>query len=126
MTPGFRYHVITIAALFLMLGLGVLLGSSLVMPALVQQQTKRLEALSLQFQNEIVTLRDKNRHYGEVMELLPSVLQSRLANSRAAIIQTGDYPSATAKVREVLEKAGVAVPSTTVVNPNFVMRLERK
>ena len=120
MTPGFRYHVTTIAAIFLALGVGIVIGSSFVQSQIVDRQTKRLEALGQQFNREIEPLRASNNQYGAFIEAItPLIIANRLAGIRVALIQTGDYPETVRTVREILERAGAHVESETVIAKDF-------
>ncbi len=123
MTPGFRYHVTTIAAIFLALGVGIIIGSSFVQSQIVDRQTRRLEALGKQFNQEVEPLRDSNKQYAAFVEAItPLIITSKLAGIRVALIQTGDYPETLRSVRETLERAGAQVESETVIPSDFTVK----
>jgi hypothetical protein len=125
MVPGFRYHVATIAAIFLALGVGIIVGSSFVQSAIVDRMTRRLGEMREQFATEVVVTRDKNKRYADfVSALKPLLLDGKLADRRIALVQTGDYPEAVRKVREVLEQAGATVTSETVIDRGFPTRAQ--
>jgi hypothetical protein len=117
MNPGFRYHVTTLAAIFLALGVGIMIGSSFVQSQIVERQTARLEELGNQFNREIGPLRDANSSYARFLEQTASTLtDNKLAGIRVALVQTGDYPETIRIVREALESAGAQVESETVIH----------
>ena len=125
MAPGFRYHVTTIAAIFLALGLGIIIGSSFVQSQIVERLTRRQEALGEEFRREIAPLRDSNRGYAQFVEsIAPLITANRLAGIRVAIVQTGDYPETARSARSALEAAGAKVESATVIPANFVALVE--
>lgn len=124
LVPGFRYHVATIAAIFLALGVGIIIGSSFVQSAIVERQTRRLEELNAQFSNQVVVEQERNRQYAGFIEAFYQRLKGRLAGVRVALVQTGDYPEAVQKAREALEHAGATVASVTLIDSGFPTRAE--
>jgi hypothetical protein len=123
MAPGFRYHVITVAAIFLALGVGIIIGSSFVQSQIVDRLTRRLETLGDQFRRDIAPLRESNRAYATFVEsVAPMIVANRLAGIRVALIQTGDYSDTVRHVREALEQAGAEIVSTTVISDEFPVR----
>lgn len=97
-----KYHIASIVAVFLALGLGVIIGSTIVGDdLLVDQQQKLIERLEEQFytlkdrENEL--LEDNNykeqllynyENYSQA--LLPAVVNGRLKDYKVAVIVTGD------------------------------------
>jgi hypothetical protein len=125
LVPGFRYHVATIAAIFLALGVGIIIGSSFVQSAIVDRHTRQLAALREQFATEIGPLRAQNEQKSNaIAAMMPLLLKDRLSGARIALVQTGDYPDTVRKVREALEMAGATVSSVTVIDRSFPTRAE--
>lgn len=125
MIPGFRYHIATISSIFLALGIGIIIGSSFVKSAIVERQTKRLEELKSQFNNEIVALREDNQESTAfITALTPRLIGNRLQGVRIALIQVGDYPDTVSKIRDTLQQAGAVVTSVTTFNKDFAAKLE--
>src|SRR5437588_9305523 len=123
MIPGFRYHVITIAAIFLALGVGIIIGSSFVQSAIVDRQARALDQLRLQFTRDVLPLKDQNRRYADsVAAIGPQIVKAQCAGRRIAIVQTGDYPDVVHKLTEMFEQAGATVARTTVIDPAFIAR----
>src|SRR5437867_402468 len=120
---GFRYHITTLASIFLALGLGVIIGSSFVQSKIVDRQTKLLSDLRTQFETKVVPVQDRNRNYGAFVRELPRVLRgTALFGSRVALIQTGDYPDTVRAIRETLEESGLLVTSVTTIDRTFPAR----
>lgn len=122
-----RYHITSLVAVFLALGLGIVIGSSLLGDEkLFEQQRKLLNRL----EGDLAGLRqDKKKLEGEMQDLgyrlkreqdfnqavLPLLTQDKLLGKRVAIIQATST-TATAEVSELvscLKHAGAEVLSTT-------------
>jgi len=124
MSPGFRYHVASLAAVFLALGVGILIGSSYVQGPIVERQTRRLAELRQQFIREVEPARIANRRYADFVAAAgPYLVGERLRGVRAAVVQTGDYPDCVRTVQEALEQAGAEVGGVVVIDPAFPARL---
>jgi hypothetical protein len=123
LVPGFRYHLVTIIAIFLALGVGIAIGSSFVQGPLVEQQTRRLDDLKNQYNNQVLVSQESLKTYWDFMSALtPRLIQGRLMGTHIALVQTGDYPDTVRKTREILEQAGAIITSETVVESGFVTR----
>lgn len=123
MAPSFRYHVVTITAIFLALGVGTMFGSTFVASAIVDRHTKALAALREQFVRDNQELRTENKGYADFVAALDAyMVQGKLTGSTVAIVQTGDYPDAVRHAREVIEAAGAKVSSVTTLDGGFPTR----
>ncbi len=125
-----RYHIATIVAVFVALGVGILIGSTLVgSDVLIEQQKKMITQLESQFtelrqreaevtaENELVT--KINSHYEEFSKAVsPTILQNRLLDYRVAIIVTGGGEIPSGLVNSI-SLAGAQIVSTTVVLPSI-------
>ena len=127
MGSSYRYHLSTLIAVFLALGVGMLIGSSTLQGAIVQRLNSNLSNLRTTFQNEVEPLRVAKQQYGDwVAAVRPLLLKGRLAGKSVAVIQTGDYPNLTSDVQSAIEDAGATASSTTVVSKVFVARADRQ
>ncbi len=127
-----KYHIASIVAVFLALGLGVLIGSTIVGDdLLIEQQKKLLDRLEEQF----TVIKDReaklvldNEYKDEIIgnyenysqTLLPLLVKERLVDDNLAIVVTGntDIPSG---LINTLTIAGAEVHSKTVILPNLVL-----
>lgn len=122
-----RYHITSLVAVFLALGLGIVIGSSLLGDdKLFEQQRKLVDRL----EGDLAGLRqDKKKLEGQMQELenqlkreqnfnqavLPLLTRDKLAGQRVAIIQATST-TATSELSELatcLKQAGAQVLSTT-------------
>ncbi len=125
MGPSFRYHVATIVAIFLALGVGMIIGSSHLQEALAERLRVQLRDLNQRFTNEIQPLRKDNEEKAKAIAILISrVTRHALDRTRVAVVVTGDYGDAAQRASEALRQAGASVESTTTFPPSFPMRLE--
>lgn len=122
-----RYHIVSLVAVFLALGIGILIGTSLMGGgAVVEQQQKIIDRLQADFEN----LRDETKKLeGEkaileselrVMDQFarsvePVLIKDRLFGKQIALIRTGDAVDGRVieELRLDLEKAGGNVVSVT-------------
>ncbi|MEN6459831.1 MAG: copper transporter [Syntrophomonas sp.] len=127
-----RYHIASLVAIFLALGLGVLIGSTIVGDdVLVQQQKKMIDRLEEQFstlKDREDTLVAENKKSTQIIgdyenfsqTLLPTIVNNRLKGYQVAVVVTGsnDIP---AGMLNAFSIAGANVVSKTVVLPNISM-----
>lgn len=127
-----RYHIYSLAAVFLALAVGVVIGTSFTSTSPVEQQSgklTRMERMVRRLENDFALVRaeitQKQNQINELQKVvernetfsrtvLPSVLKNRLAWRNVAIIQTGDY-DVTGQVKTALEQAGARVTSVTKI-----------
>lgn len=125
-----KYHITSIVAVFLALGLGILIGSSIVGDnLLVDQQKKIIDRLEEQFY--VLRDRDKKleadneykdtiiRNYENYSQtVLPLLVAGRLEGYKVAVIVTGDS-EVPAGLASALSTAGAQVVSKTVILANM-------
>jgi hypothetical protein len=127
-----KYHIVSLVGIFLALGLGVLIGSTMVTDdVMVAQQQKMIDRLEEQFS----ALRDKentlvaenqsaakvNANYENFSQImLPSIVSGSLTGTQIAVVVTGteEVPAAMLNAFSV---AGATVSSKTVLLPNISM-----
>ncbi len=120
MGPGFKYHVVTIAAIFFALAIGLVVGSLFASPSLADRQKRAIASLQNTLNKDNADLRQDLGRYREfASETMPLLLRGRLANAPVAIIQTGDYADALPNLRAALEMAGARVLSVTTIDRAF-------
>lgn len=125
MAPGFRYHVITIVAIFMALGVGMVVGSSHLQEALVERLQVQLAALGRRFTDEIEPLRQRTEEQKRLLNLLATRLtHNRLTDRRVAVVVTGDYGDAAHRATDELRSAGAEIVSLTTIPSTFPDRLD--
>ena len=114
-----RYHLFYSIVIFLMLGIGILIGASYYGPIQVRQQQNAVQKLAaetnavVQDRNEIKGRLDDDESVLEA--LMPRLVHGKLAGKRVVLIQTGDYADATTSANQALEDAGATVAATVVL-----------
>lgn len=125
MGPGFRYHVATLVAVFMALGVGMVIGSSHLQEALVERLQVQLRNLNERFASEIQPLRKENEEKTKAISaLITRVTYKALDGKTVALVVTGDYGDAAQQAADALKKAGATLESITTIPPSFAMRLE--
>lgn len=114
MGPGFKYHVVTIAAIFFALTVGLVVGSLYVSPSVTDQQKRAILRLQKMQESDIRTSREQLKQYQNfVGNVTPVLLHGRLSGVNVAIVLTGDYPEAVARVKDALQMANANLLSVT-------------
>ena len=119
----FRYHVSSLAAVFLALGIGIIVGLGFGDPAITRQQTKLLQdsnakldtVLGERTQDRL--LLSKNRE--ALRALAPRLTRDLLIGRRVAVVRDGDYPEAAQEAQDAIAQAGGIVSSVTVLTDRF-------
>jgi hypothetical protein len=127
----FRYHALSLVAVFLALAIGILLGAT-IGDSLVSEAGK---GLSSSLHQDVVNARNEARQANSqlhqrdqvISSVLPMVVQNELAGQRVGIIATGNLPSSIeSEVRQTVEVAGGNVDSVSVFDvPNRLADLEQ-
>jgi hypothetical protein len=109
MNSDLRYHIASLAAVFLALGIGILVGTAFVGAPVVQRQTtliRRLEENVGDLRRE-TAIRDNTEK--ALSALVPGVISGKLSGRQVLVVQSGGYRDATDATVETLEKAGAVV-----------------
>jgi hypothetical protein len=109
MSPDFRYHVATLSAVFLALGIGILIGTAFVGAPVVSRQTQLIRRLEDNVGELRRETRERDRQEEALRIALPAVVQGRLAGKRVLVVQAGGYPAAAEDATEALRLAGADV-----------------
>ena len=101
---SFRYHLVTIVAVFLALGLGLLAGTTVLKPILVRSLQKRTN--SLEQQNRSLDLQlSQQRGVGD--ETLPYLVSGRLGGDQVVLVTTdGADPSMVGEAKTAVKLSG--------------------
>ena len=130
-----RYHLASLIAVFIALGIGMLIGNSFVGLASAEAQTPLLKRLERNvgevreqvqaIQEENATLRDQiNDHERAIRSLSPRVLGGLLKNRHVALVIVGrpEPPETATQLSSLLTAAGASVVSTTQLPVNWLPR----
>ncbi len=114
MTSDFRYHVASLSAVFLALGIGILVGTAFVGTKVVDRQTAAVDRLT----KETVELRKETREREQTEQMLfdalPLLVGQALAAKPVMVIQVGASSVAADQAQKALELAGATVKRTTL------------
>lgn len=128
----FRYHIYSLAAVFLALAVGIVIGTSFARrsPATASERGTilRYENSMRVLKREIEVATDEavaketmaTRCQDFCRALLPIAVKSKLDWRNVAIIQTGDYDNLSGSVKNTLEMAGATVSSVTDISRDFM------
>lgn len=120
MGPGFKYHVVTVAAIFLALTVGLVVGGLYVSPRSLNQSRLAIDALRKRLdRDDAQRTADLNATKQGLTTVLPIVVAKRLVGRRVAILQAGDYSDATPGLREALTLAGATIAATLTIDHSF-------
>lgn len=114
---GWRYHLISIVAVFLALGLGLLMGTALLNDRLVENLRERTENAQ-----QLLTEREDQlaRLTAFATSVLPFVLQERLSGQQIVVVtHEGVDEGAVADARRALDQAGAEVVATLALQPGL-------
>ena len=120
-----RFHVISLIAVFLALGIGVVLGGALNSPESQLRLMGRLSAEMDQLRKEDQQVRLENQRLTQWLdarekaeqELLPLAVAGRLSGSRVAVLLCGPWDDRPfwAQLESALKLSGATIESVTVV-----------
>jgi hypothetical protein len=121
---SWRYHLVSIVAVFLALGLGVLAGTTVLDEGLVNRlegQADRLQQDLEDYRAEVGELRGEADTMGSFAEqALPYLVESRLPGWRVVVVtQDSVDGSALDSVRGALDLAGAQVQTTLTIQPDL-------
>lgn len=127
----FRYHIYSLAAVFLALAIGIVIGSSFARnsPSTASERSTivRYENSMRVLKREIEMASDEAAAKESVAKncedfcrkLLPIAASNKLEWRNVAVVQTGDYDDLTGSVKSALELAGATVSSVTDISRDF-------
>lgn len=134
-----RYHVASLVAVFLSLGLGILIGSIIVGESLVEEIVEQQESMVSKLEGDYEAIKNEAKKYQEQLtaiqetihlykryaeESIPYVIKDKLPAKRIAIIQNGDL-EIPQKFFYNLKIAGAEIISYTKFSPDLYADSER-
>jgi hypothetical protein len=141
MIIDFRYHVATLAAVFLALALGILIGTTMIgNDVLVKEQKRLIDRLEQDFSSiraekkalsgriaELESEVERDKQFEKVV--LPPLIKNRLSGKRIAVVctyDTQDSQQLLDKINSTLKSAGAVVTSSTRLLPGPDLSDEKK
>lgn len=119
-----RYHLVSIMAIFLALGLGVVVGTTVINPGLVKNLNDQTDGLKedmrrlQQEQQDLQTQLDTMNTFSE--QALPYLVADDLFGHQVVIVtQEGVDPRAIAEARRALDLSGAQIVTTLTVRPTM-------
>lgn len=109
MNSDIRYHIASLAAVFLALGIGILVGTAFVGAPVVQRQTtliRRLEENVGDLRRETAA-RDNTEK--ALSALVPGIISGKLSGRQVLVVQSGTYGNAADAASSALEQAGATI-----------------
>lgn len=124
MFADLRYHLVSLAAVFLALSVGMLIGGLFLNTAPTETQQRLIrriqEDLARISAESDLNRRDFERMDQAIRELTPRLVKQRLKARRIAVVQTGDDDRALADTLKALRNAGAEIVSVTVVTSRWL------
>lgn len=124
-----RYHIITLVAVFLMLGLGILIGTTMIGSEAIERKQEQLaDRLEKQLQGLRLENQRAQERYEQVeaenhtlqlfaREVVPFAIANRLRGFTVAVVEAGGATSQ--ELLSDLQTAGAVVESVTTVPDDF-------
>lgn len=122
---SFRYHIVTIVAIFLALAIGLLGGAAFVQPALQEQLQDRTDELlrnAADLRGQIDELRQDLGAFGAFTDAVrPYLTTGRLSGTPVVLVtQTGVEDEVLAQAQSALDEAGARVVTTVSATEELV------
>ena len=118
----FRYHIVSIVAIFIALAVGIVLGSGPLkddISGFLEARTNQLASQKVELQDEVESLRGELEASEQYAELTaPAILKGLLLTQPVAIIELPDSEEDDARrVQEAVEQAGGQVAARVRIEP---------
>jgi hypothetical protein len=121
---NFRYHVVSLTAVFLALMIGLIVGTSALNGPLsdeLKHQVSQLTRTNDQYRGQITALNaEANQREQFATEAAPALLDGKLAGRRVVVVSTQSSPDNVADTITDLKMAGAKVTGTVEIEDLFV------
>ncbi len=114
MSPDFRYHVASLAAVFMALGIGILIGTAFVGAPVVGRQTNLIRRLENRVSDLQRDTRERDQTEAALTSLEPRLVSTVLDRQPVLVIQTGTDTEAAEQAERALTAAGATVTRCTL------------
>jgi Copper transport outer membrane protein, MctB len=121
---NFRYHVVSLTAVFLALAIGLIVGTAALNGPLsdeLKHQVTQLSAQNQQYRSQVNSLKTEvNQKEQFVTQIAPLVLPGKLAGRHVLVVSTQQSDADVKSVQSDLELAGASVTGHVTIEDNFV------
>ena len=117
MSPDLRYHIASLAAVFLALGVGILVGTAFVGAPVVERQTRLIGRLEENVGQMRRAEGERQQAEEALRVLLPGIVRGRLTGRRVLMVQTGERGEVAAEAADALRLAGAEVVRVALPAP---------
>jgi hypothetical protein len=121
---NFKYHVVSLTAVFLALAIGLIVGTAALNGPLsdeLKHQVTQLSAQNQQYRSQVNSLKTEvNQKEQFVTQIAPLVLPGKLAARRVLILSTQQSDADVKSVESDLQLAGASVTGHVTIEDTFV------
>jgi hypothetical protein len=121
---NFKYHVVSLTAVFLALAIGLIVGTAALNGPLsdeLKHQVTQLSAQNQQYRSQVNSLKTEvNQKEQFVTQIAPLVLPGKLAGRHVVVVSTQQSDADVKSVQSDLELAGATVTGHVTIEDNFV------
>ncbi len=121
---NFKYHVVSLTAVFLALAIGLIVGTAALNGPLsdeLKHQVTQLSAQNQQYRSQVNSLKTEvNQKEQFVTQIAPLVLPGKLAGRHVLVVSTQQSDADVKSVQSDLELAGATVTGHVTIEDNFV------
>jgi hypothetical protein len=121
---NFKYHVVSLTAVFLALAIGLIVGTAALNGPLsdeLKHQVTQLSAQNQQYRSQVNSLKTEvNQKEQFVTQIAPLVLPGKLAGRHVLIVSTQQSDADMKSVQSDLALAGATVTGHVTIEDNFV------
>src|SRR6476660_2996471 len=128
---NFRFHLVSLVAVFLAVGLGILVGSSFIDQKIVNRLDTEIDRVSKENdkrREESKLLAEQNAQEQEFIELTtPFIVDGRLDGQSVAIVaERGVDGGAVKKTQTLLRAAGADTPAVVWLNDSWMLDTDQR
>lgn len=106
MSSEFRYHIASLAAVFLALGIGIFVGTAFVGAPVVDRQTRLIKRLETNVAAQLEDASEREKSEEALRGLLPVLVHNKLSGRRVLVVQTGAFSKTADETADALRLAG--------------------
>lgn len=120
-----RYHIASLSAIFLALGIGILIGTAFVGTPIVSRQTGLIRRLETHVGELREETREQERTEEALGRIMPRLIRGTLTGKKVLIIRMGTYADAVTEAARTVTVAGGIPIIVTLPPDNWRARINR-